>query len=116
MPVAANIPVTVYRGDSPVIPYQLTNTANPTGIDITGYVFELTVDSIEEPTNDSTEVFTVAGVITEASEGRFGFQPTVADLSIAPGDYFYDISLVNGTEQVTIIKSTFTVRQDIGKA
>jgi hypothetical protein len=119
MATATVIKLVTYRGDSPIFPFHLTNSANPGGIDITGYVFVLTVDSLEEPPETSdpsaTELFSVSGVLTDAANGKFSFQPTTTDTNQTPGEYYYDISLVNGTEKVTIVKSTFEIKQDIGK-
>jgi len=124
MAKALSIPLIAHRGDSPIFPFSLTSGG--VAVDITGYVFEMTVDTKEFPPDSATELFTVAGVITVAASGTFSFQPTTVNLStdliavFSDGeeskDFFYDISLVNGTNKVTIIKSSFTVFNDIGKA
>lgn len=117
MAAPSNINLTITRGDSPVIPFRYTTTSSPNGVDITGYAFTLTVSTEEEPTTTANEVFTAAGVITTASEGRFSFQPTTTDTDLDVNTtYYFDISFVNGTQKETIAKGSITVLQDIGKA
>jgi hypothetical protein len=118
MAEASSQPLITYRGDSPVFGFTL-NDSSGTPINVTGYTFEMTVDTLEDPpeTSDpsSTEVFQVTGTIVDGPNGRFSFQPTSINTNQTPAEYFYDVSYINGTEKVTLIKSTLEIRQDIGK-
>lgn len=116
MAAPSRINLEITRGDSPVIPFRYTTTSQPNGVDITGYVFTMTVNTEEDPTNTDNQQFQVTGVITTASEGRFTMQPTSTntDLTVG-GSYFFDISFLNGTQKETIAKGAIIVLQDIGK-
>ncbi len=85
-------------------------------IDITGFTFKLTVNLDKAPTNQANEQFSVVGVITDATAGKFAFSPSTSDTDIAPGTYFYDIELIDsGGGKSTIIVAKALIVQDITK-
>ena len=113
-PTATDICIT--RGDTPTIPVQVTDDQG-TPIDITGGTFVLTVDPSDSPTDAVNNLFSTAGVITDAANGRVSFSPTAVDTDQSPGEYFYDIEgnvpLQFGIR--TILKGGFQILQDISK-
>lgn len=109
-----NQPICLVRGDSPVIPVRVADDTD-TAIDITGGTFVLTVDTLETPADAATNVFSVAGTITDAPNGRVSFQPTTTDTDQEIGDYFYDIQMTLNGSVRTILRGDFTIEQDITK-
>lgn len=114
----ANLKQVYTRGDTDPVQFRLTDK-DGAAIDITGYTFRLSVDTVENPADTNrptaTEVFAVNGTITDGPNGRFEFPMTTTESNQAPGTYYYDVERTNGTAVRTIIKSTFQMMQDITK-
>ena len=108
--------ITMYRGDSYPITLALTDKTSGNPIDLTGCTLLLTVDSLEEPPDDTTALFDIPGVLdADPTTGKVTFTPTSTDTG-TPGSYFYDVQLTDGDGNIrTVVKSTFTVSQDITK-
>lgn len=112
--------ICVRRGDSPVIPIQvkaLNDDGTPGDpVDITGYSFRLTVDPSSEPVDATNNLFSLTGVITDASQGKVQFQPTTAQTGTV-GEFFYDVQMTTTTPSVrTVLWGTFEISQDISKS
>ena len=73
--------------------------------DLSIYVPYLTV---KRRTSDSAPLLSKAGVISDPST-TCTFSLTVADTSIAAGDYVYDITLEGTSTTITLIKDRFSV-------
>lgn len=105
-----------FRGDSYAKEFTLTDGDTNLAIDITGYTFVMTVDSLRSPaTPSTTSMFSVDGVLTTPEEGKVSFTPTVVNTAQEPKEYYYDIQMVIGATKRTIIKDSFTITQDITK-
>ena len=79
-------------------------------IDVTGFTFLLTVDPSNEPPDDTTKIFQLAGALTDPTNGIITFSPSAIDLDQDPSDYFYDVYRTNvGGDGRTIIKGKFTI-------
>ena len=102
------------RGDSPVIPVRVTDDAGA-ALDITTGVFIMTVDPVEDPTDDTGNLFSVNGTITDGPHGRVSFQPTTTDTDQDPDEYAYDIQMTLNGSVRTILKGAFRIDQDITK-
>lgn len=114
-PIPLNICVT--RGDSPIIPFKLTN-ADGTDADISDATFTLTVSDTEEPTDATGQQFQVAGVIIgDGTTGEFTFQPSTTNNNLDPNaEWFHDIDIVSATYGTrTLFKGQYQVSQDINK-
>lgn len=115
-PIPLDICVT--RGDSPIIPFKLTTPAGA-DIDISGGTFTLTVNTEEDPTDNTNQVFQVTGVLVGGgTTGEFTMQPTTANTgALNPDlDYFYDLRMVLASYgDRTIFKGKWLVDQDINK-
>jgi hypothetical protein len=104
------------RGDSFETEITVKNKAG-SEIDISGFTFALTVNTAPDPSDNTNEVFTVAGVINDALNGKVGFSPTDTDTDISPDTYFYDIQMIDAaSKKRTIVIAQFLITQDITKA
>lgn len=105
-----------YRGDS--YPIEVTvweNKSEGTPLNLSGSALFLTVNSEKNPDDITNQVFSVSGVITDASNGKVEFHPTSGQTNQTPGEYWYDISLINDSTHRTIVKNIFYISQDINK-
>ena len=109
--------ITWYRADSFPIELTLTNKLTKMAIDITGYSFLFTVNSIEDPPDDTDQVFQVAGVLdADPTTGKVSFTPTKTDTAQPIATYYYDVQMTDGSGNVrTIAKFRFFIHQDITK-
>ncbi len=105
-----------YRGDSYPLEITIKNAKTKAVIDITGYSFILTVDSLKDPPDDSTKIFDVAGVLPAPTTGVVTFTPPSVDTNFAAGNYYYDIQMTTlGGDIRTIAKFKWKQTQDISK-
>lgn len=106
-----------FRGDS--YPKNLTIKSKETKqiIDLTGYSFIFTVDSLKDPKDATTKKFSVAGVIDpDPVTGKVSFTPTKVNTNMIAAGYFYDIQMTDNQGHVrTIAKEKFKITQDISK-
>lgn len=103
------------RGDTSAIPFQLFSRATGLEQAITGYTFLLTVDSLQNPTDEVTKEFQVAGAISDAATGVFSFSPSALNSDLT-GPYYYDVQATDSSGGIeTIDKGRITFRQDITK-
>ena len=110
-----SIDITRKRGDN--FPFQFTLTDDTgTAIDITGFTFRMVVDPSPSPSDALANIFDLAGVITDALNGVFEIRPTIGDMDITPGVYFYEVQMIDAGSNVrTIVAGGFNVEQDIVK-
>ena len=82
-------------------------------IPLTTETFRLTINSEENPTDDTNQLYTVLGSIVEASTGKISFVLT-GTLDI--GNYFFDIQMTDTAgKKRTIAKGQWNIIQDITK-
>lgn len=105
------------RGDTFPIQFTLTDE-NGAAVDISGFTFNWTVDINEEPADELSQVFKLAGFIVTALSGIFEFRPTAGDMNLVPGtDYFHEVSMVDaGSFLRTIVKGKLNIEQDKDKS
>lgn len=104
-------PIERFRGDT--APDQVTFNQN-----ITGLTFRLTLNTLEDPPDVSTQVLQMVGTITNPVTGIVEFRPTLVEATgLTPGVYFYDIQVYNafGVVIKTAVKDSYTILQDITK-
>lgn len=111
--------ITMYRGDSYPIAFTISyrinsNTTAP--IDLTGCSLLMTVDTLENPPDNATKMFDVAGVLADdPTTGIVYFTPTALNTS-AIGSYYFDVQLTDADGNIrTVAKDKFVVSQDITK-
>jgi len=103
------------RGDSDPKGFIIQDSAG-VAVDITGFAFKLTVNSEKTPTDQVNEQFSIIGVLTDASNGKVSFAPSITDTDITPGTYFYDIEQTDGAGSIsTLIVGKVLIVQDITK-
>jgi hypothetical protein len=104
------------RGDTVPDVIVVTDPVTGNPIDIAGFTFVLTINEEKRPTDTSSQLVLVSGVIVNPStDGRvaFAFSPAQSDQS--PGNYWYDIEMDTGTYIKTIAKNRYRFYQDISK-
>jgi len=108
--------ITRTRGNT-LVPIQITvvdeNTNEP--IDVTGNTFLLTVNTLKDPPDNTTEVFQITGVVVPDqvnNKGEVEFTPSTSDADNL-GRFFFDIELTSATKPHTPIKGSYNVNQKI---
>jgi hypothetical protein len=112
------------RGDTYAQTFQFL--VDGTGHDITGDTLELAVNSEENPTDTTNQLFlmTTSGgspelVILGSADGTFTVAPNATNADQTPATYYYDLQWTDtvGTgEKRTIMRGKWIVVQDITKA
>lgn len=101
--------ITRYRGDTAPDLFSLP-------IDITNYTFRMTVDTLQNPPDDTTALFEVVGTITDAAAGEFEFEPTAMQTDLPIGTYYYDVEYTDAAGRIkTVAKGKYKIIQDISK-
>lgn len=109
-----DIPLCRPRGDTVPDQFRFGTVASP--VNITGFTFELVMDTQKEPSGTGTNVHTLTGIITDGPNGLFEFPYTDGEANHV-GEFFYDVQLIDGGgKKRTIIKSTYDFTQDINKS
>lgn len=108
--------LSLYRGDSYPIAFTLKDAATSAAIDLTGCSVLLTVDTLANPPDDTTNVFQLTGVIDAVpTTGKVYFTPTSTDTATV-GSYHYDVQLTDADGNIrTVVKSTLTISMDVTK-
>lgn len=108
-----------YRGDSFPLELTIKDKATSEAIDISGYTFSLTVDTLTAPPDNTTKVFEVSGVVDgdqATNTGKVSFTPTAENTDLTPTTYFYDVQMIDGSGNIrTIAKNKWKISQDITK-
>ncbi|MDJ0952487.1 MAG: hypothetical protein QNJ81_02290 [Acidimicrobiia bacterium] len=101
------------RGDTKTYVIRLLTAGTTNPIDVTGYSAVLTVHSVENPTDNTTEVFAAPGApTTTPADGRLEFDFSLFT-AVAVGEYWYDIEITDNAGLIdTPILGQFTVEQD----
>ncbi len=106
-----------YRGDSYPVELTIKNATTKAVIDLTGFSFVLTVDTLKAPPDDTAKAFEITGVIDDPTTGIVSFTPTVIQTDVPPKTYYYDIQMTDASGNIrTIAKNQFVILQDITKS
>ena len=101
------------RRDTKTISFTRSNK-DGTRKDISGFSYVFRVDTMKDPPDGSTIVFTVAGVITLAAQGEFGFPISTVESDQTPAVYYYRIIETDGApEEETIATGQWALLEDI---
>lgn len=108
------------RGDS--YPITLTikdKSVTPSvAINITGYSFKMTVTTVKDPVDETTQLFQVIGEVDAdqgANTGKVHFTPSAVDTDQLSGKYFYDVEMTDASGNIRTISpygAKFTLNQD----
>ena len=106
------------RGDSRLVTFTIKTSAGAVQ-DLTGYTAPvLSVHSIKNPPDVSTQVFKVTGTIPTPANGQVLFQPAEDNTGSdqEPAVYYYDAQFLDPTSRkITFVEGTFTITQDKAK-
>lgn len=104
-----------YRGDTAADEWTITNSSG-VAIDLAGFSFILSVNSLENPPDNTTELYNISGTITDAINGVVEFAPSALNVDQKSHVYYYDVQMTDtGGRIKTIDKGTYTYTQDITK-
>jgi len=107
--------ITRVRGDTFPFAFRVKDS-NGTVVPITGYTFKLSVDTREEPDDDTTLLFEIDGVITDGDNGLVQFTLSSLQADQTPGTYYYDVEQIDlASKTRTILKGEWIVVQDVTK-
>ncbi len=103
------------RGDTNPDICTITNARTRVVVNLAGCSFKLTVSSVSNPTDTSTQLYQIDGVITDAVNGVVEFAPTVDQVDRV-GYYYYDIQMIDSYSKIiTLTKDSYVYKQDITK-
>ncbi len=109
------IDVTRKRGDTFPLKYTIKDSAG-VAVDITSFTFKLTVDPAPDPTDNSANLFSLTGNITNPTGGEVQFEPSAVQMDQLPEVYFYDLEMTDAGSFIrTIVTGQFIIEQDITK-
>lgn len=103
--------ITWFRGDSYPKVFTFTNKATGVALDFAEVTeARLTVNAEEDPVDDANQLFSVVGTILGNGQISFVLEGDTV------GDFFYDVQIVGaGWGPKTLVKSSYTITQDITK-
>lgn len=105
-----------FRGDTAADEWTIQNAAGTAAVNISGYSFILSVSSIENPPDGTSELYNLVGVITDAPNGKVEFTPSAVQSDQKPAVYYYDVQMTTAGARIkTIDKGKYTYKQDITK-
>lgn len=105
--------IIMYRGDTKNISVTVTDDNN-NPFDLTNYEGRLTVKEKDTDEDSDAIIGPLLGIINSPTNGVINFSLTINDTDIEPKTYVYDIQINENTANVfTIVKSTFTILQDV---
>lgn len=104
----------VIRGDTRRISCTFYESDNSTPINLAGGTVYFTVNSSEDPADDSAAVIQkTATSFTSPSTGNHIFTLTHSDTNITPGTYWYDVQFVDTTgNYLSSYRGKFIVQSD----
>lgn len=103
-----------FRGDT--TPITGTVKLNDLPLDVTGCAFVLTADPSRVPIDATNNLFALTGALVTPLTGAIKFPITAAQANQAPGIYYFDIQLVDGTgNKQTVVLDKLIFKQDISK-
>lgn len=103
------------RGDTTPDTMSLTNSKTRAVVNITGCTFKMTLSTVPDPVDESTQVYQLTGTIVNAEKGVVEFAPTKTQADKV-GYFYYDIQMTDTLgRDLTLVKDTYLFIQDITK-
>jgi len=85
-------------------------------VDITGFIFKLTVDPSSEPADVSNNLFVLDGNIINGPSGIVEFTLSALQAAQSAGVYYFDIQMTDAAAKLrTIAKGKWTFGPDVTK-
>lgn len=92
----------------------ITLKSGNTPVDLTGCSALMTLNTLRNPPDNSTQVYQVVGVIS-LFDSSISFSPTAEQADLV-GFFYYDIQLTDATGAIrTLVKDAYVYTQDITK-
>lgn len=101
--------IEVYRAEDILLDFTMD-----TGEDISGWTLLLTVSERDPKVSqdvvpDQTTLFSKAGVLTDAANGKFRFTIDSADLDIATGNFYHDVWRTDSGSERVLSEGPFNI-------
>lgn len=107
--------ITRKRGDTYPDVVTIKNRATRAVVNLTGCTFILTVSTSSSPTDTSTKLYDIAGVVDAPATGIVEFSPTLSN-SDRVGYFYYDIQMTDSFGDIhTLVSGSYAYIQDITK-
>lgn len=104
-----------YRGDTAADEFTILDE-NQLPVNITSFSFVLSVNTLKNPPDGTTELYRITGTILDGPNGVVEFTPSSLQANQTPGKYFYDVQMTDAGGRIrTIDKGTYKYLQDITK-
>lgn len=111
------VAITRKRGDTYADEITVKSKATGLPINITGYTFTMTLDPEKSPATAANNLYSLTGTIVDAPNGRVEFAPSALQADQTPGQYYYDVQMVDGAgRKRTILLDKYKYEQDISKS
>ena len=108
--------LSIYRGDTFSATVTVTDDEGAI-FDLTSYTMKLTVKRNSQDTDAQALIGPITATISTPATGVGIIAISAAQSAVDIGEYVYDIQINNSTTDVkTIVKSSFTVLDDVTKA
>lgn len=88
---------------------QVTIRQNGAALNITGGTVLLTINTLENPPSDATEVTEITGSITDGPNGVVEFTPDATLIAQAAGTYYYEVQLTLSGVITSVMKGPFEI-------
>lgn len=107
---AVALQVCMNRGDSSPFEVQLVDKETGAPLDITGFMFVMTVDLAPDPVDGANNLFQVIGSIVDLANAVVRFQPSEVQTDLEVGTYFHDMRWVDpSTARKTFARGKFKI-------
>ena len=109
--------LTIIRGDSAEIDVTFED-ADGIAIDLTGkavFFTVKTIDGIEKTDDSEAKISKKITVHTDPTAGKTQIALTSAETNLTPGDYLYDLQIVNGSDVISTTRDIVEIVQDVTK-
>lgn len=105
----------VIRGDTRHVNLTFLEADGTTAIDLTGGTVYFTVNTSDDPTDDTAVAFQKSATsFTDATHGKHTFTLTHANTNITPATYWYDAEFIDGVgSYLSSYRGKFVVQSDI---
>jgi hypothetical protein len=103
------------RGDTYADQGVISSKTNGLSVDLSGSTLTMTLSSVRNPADDSTQIYQLNGIMIDAVNGVVGFAPNAQQSDIV-GLFYYDVQLVDVSGIVrTLVKDVYVYEEDITK-
>lgn len=107
--------ITRFRGDTYADSFTITNAATGNVVNLTGCSFKMTLNTLKNPPDATTQVYQLIGTIDDPTTGVVNFTPT-AQQANQVGFFYFDVEMTDGMGiPHTLVKDSYIYQEDITK-